>query len=233
MASTRPIDLFFWPTPNGTKITIALEELGLAYETVYVNIGKNDQFIPDYLKISPNNRMPAIIDYDGPDGRPIAIFESGAILLYLARKVGKLLPSDERGRVEVEQWLMWQMGGFGPMLGQNHHFSIYAPEKIPYAIKRYQDETRRLYGVLDKRLAGRDYVCGDYSIADIALYGWSLGWERQGIDIAAVPEVQRWQARMAARPAVGRGLAVGGNGAERINLADNLPALQRLKDFAP
>ena len=185
-----------------------LEELGVPYETHFVNIGKGDQFKPEFLKFSPNNRMPAIVDPDGPDGKPISVFESGAILMYLGRKFGKFYPSDERARVNVEQWLMWQMGGFGPMLGQNHHFTLYAPEKIPYAIRRYQDETHRLYGVLDRQLRGREYIAGDYSIADMATLGWARGWKRQGMDAADFPDVMDWIDRLEARPAVQRGLAL-------------------------
>ncbi|MBL8572858.1 MAG: glutathione S-transferase N-terminal domain-containing protein [Hyphomicrobiaceae bacterium] len=207
-AQTQPIDLYYWPTPNGWKLTILLEELGAPYNLHLVNIGKGDQFKPDFLAISPNNKMPAIVDPEGPDGQPIAVFESGAIMLYLARKFGRFMPADERGRVEVEQWLMWQMGGFGPMLGQNHHFNHYAPEKIPYAMKRYVDETHRLYGVLNKQLAGRDFVCGAYSIVDMAIVGWAKLWERQGMDIAEFPNVKRWLDTMLARPAVQAGLAV-------------------------
>lgn len=207
-ASPAPIRVYYWPTPNGQKITIMLEELGVPYEVIPVDIGKGDQFEPAFLKISPNNKMPAIVDPDGPGGEPISVFESGAILLYLGRKYGKLYPTEERARVEVEQWLMWQMGGFGPMLGQNHHFALYAPEKIPYAIDRYRNETHRLYGVLNKRLADRDYIAGDYSIADIACIGWAKGWEKQGIDKAEFPHFSAWLDRMMARPAVARGLAV-------------------------
>jgi len=216
-AQTQPIELYYWPTPNGWKITIMLEECGLPYETKLVNISKGDQFKPEFLAISPNNKMPAIVDPQGPDGQPISVFESGSILLYLGRKTGQFYPQDERGRVEVEQWLMWQMGGFGPMLGQNHHFSLYAPEKIPYAIKRYQDETHRLYGVLNKRLADRDYVAGDYSIADIAMVGWAKLWERQGIDLEEFPNVRRWLETLLARPAVAKGLAVSAEA--RTNIA--------------
>ncbi len=207
-ASPAPIRVYYWPTPNGQKITIMLEELGVPYEVIPVDIGKGDQFEPAFLKISPNNKMPAIVDPDGPGGEPISVFESGAILLYLGRKYGKLYPTEERARVEVEQWLMWQMGGFGPMLGQNHHFALYAPEKIPYAIDRYRNETHRLYGVLNKRLADRDHIAGDYSIADIACIGWAKGWEKQGIDKAEFPHFSAWFDRMMARPAVARGLAV-------------------------
>jgi len=204
----RPIDLYYWPTPNGWKISIALEEMGLAYTTHLVNISAGDQFQPDFLAISPNNKMPAIVDHDGPGGRAISVFESGAILQYLGRKTGLFYPADERARVEVEQWLMWQMGGFGPMLGQNHHFRHYAPEKLPYAIDRYTNETQRLYGVLDRRLKDRDYVAGSYSIADMAIVGWARLWERQGQTIAEFPHVKRWLDVVLARPAVQRGLAV-------------------------
>ena len=165
---TKPIELYYWPTPNGWKITIMLEELGVPYEVKYVNIGKGEQFEPSFLKIAPNNRMPAIIDPEGPDGKPISIFESGAILQYLGRKFGKFYPADERTRVEVEQWLFWQVGGLGPMAGQAHHFRQYAPEKLPYAVDRYTNEVNRLYGVMNKRLADREFLAGDYSIADMA-----------------------------------------------------------------
>ena len=206
--SQRPIDLYYWPTPNGWKITIMLEECGLPYTVIPVNIGKGDQFKPDFLKIAPNNRMPAIVDHDGPGGEPISVFESGAILMYLGRKTGKFYPQDERGRVAVEEWLMWQMAGFGPMLGQTHHFRIYAPEKIEYAINRYTNEANRLYGVLNRRLEGRDYICGEYSIADMACIGWAKLWERQGQDIAQFPHVKAWIDRMLVRPAVQKGLSV-------------------------
>ena len=207
-AAQKPIDLYYWPTPNGWKITIMLEEVGLPYAVIPVNIGKGDQFKPDFLAVSPNNKMPAIVDHDGPDGQPISVFESGAILQYLGRKTGRFYPSDERARVEVEQWLFWQMGGFGPMLGQAHHFRIYAPEKVPYAIDRYTNETNRLYGVLDKRLADREFVAGEYSIADMAILGWAKLWERQGQNIGDFPHVKRWLDTLLARPAVQRGLAV-------------------------
>jgi len=210
------IDLHYWPTPNGWKITIMLEELGAPYQVKYVDIGRGEQFAPDFLRIAPNNRMPAIIDPEGPDGRPISVFESGAILLYLGRKFGRFYPSEERARVAVEEWLMWQMGGFGPMLGQNHHFRTYAPEKIPYAIKRYEDETHRLYGVLDRRLQGRDYVADEYSIADMAIIGWTQNFAGQGIDLAEFPNVARWRERLLARPAVARGLAVGAEKRKRL-----------------
>ncbi|MCF3935401.1 glutathione S-transferase N-terminal domain-containing protein [Acuticoccus sp. M5D2P5] len=217
--SDKPIDLYYWPTPNGWKISIMLEELGVPYNVIYVNIGKGDQFKPEFLAISPNNRMPAIIDHDGPDGREISVFESGAILQYLGRKFDKYYPTDERRRVEVDEWLMWQMGGFGPMLGQNHHFNVYAPEDLPYAKKRYTDETHRLYGVLDKRLHGREFICGDYSIADMACVGWASGWERQKMDIGEFHNVKRWLDAVTARPAVQRGMALGKEERERHNLA--------------
>jgi GSH-dependent disulfide-bond oxidoreductase len=219
-APKNPIDLYYWPTPNGWKISIALEEMGLPYNVIPVNISAGDQFKPEFLAFSPNNRMPAIIDPDGPDGKPISVFESGAILQYLGRKTGMFYPSDERGRVEVEQWLMWQMGGFGPMLGQNHHFNIYAPEKLPYAIERYIKETNRLYGVLNKRLADREYVAGEYSIADMAMVGWAKLWERQSQNIEDFPNVKRWLETLLARPAVERGLAVAGELRNTSNMQD-------------
>jgi GST-like protein len=207
-AETAPIVLHYWPTPNGHKITIMLEELGVPYRIEFVNISKGDQFKPEFLAIAPNNKMPAIVDPDGPDGQPISIFESGAILQYLGRKYGRFYPTDERARVLVDQWLFWQMAGFGPMLGQNHHFALYAPEKIPYAIKRYRDETHRLYGVLDRQLAGKEFVTGDYSIADMAIVGWAKGWERQGMTAEEFPSVMAWIDRVSARPAVRRAYAI-------------------------
>jgi len=204
------IDLYYWPTPNGWKISIALEEMDLPYRVRPVNIGRGEQFEVDFLKISPNNRMPAIVDPD-PTGadEPVAVFESGAILLYLAEKSGRFLPAELAARYRVVQWLMWQMGGLGPMLGQNHHFRSYAPEPIPYAIDRYTHEAHRLYGVLDRQLEGREYIAGDYSIADMACWPWVVPHERQGMDLADTPNVQRWFERVKARPAVGRGFAVG------------------------
>jgi GST-like protein len=207
--SDRLIDLYFWPSPNGHKISIALEELGLRYRIHPVNIARGDQFKPDFLAISPNNKMPAMVDPDGPGGEPVAIFESGAILLYLARKTGKLRGKDKRDRLLVEQWLFWQMAGLGPMAGQTHHFRTYAPEKIAYAIDRYTNEVARLYGVLDKQLKGRDFIAGRYSIADIAVYPWARLWERQGQDIAQFPNIDAWLKRVGARPGVIRGMAVG------------------------
>jgi GST-like protein len=202
------IDLHYWTTPNGHKITLFLEEAGLPYAIKPVNIGKGDQFRPDFLAISPNNRIPAIVDHAPADGgRPIPVFESGAILLYLAGKTGKFIPKDLRGQVETLEWLMWQMGGLGPMLGQNHHFANYAPEKIPYAIDRYVRETSRLYAVLDKRLRGREFIVGDaYTIADMAAYPWLIP-ERQGQDFEDFPEVKRWHAAIRARPATKRAYA--------------------------
>ena len=221
MSDKAPIDLYYWPTPNGFKITIFLEELDIPYKLHLVNIGAGDQFKPDFLAIAPNNRMPAIVDPEGPDGEPISVFESGAILQYLARKYGQFYGRNERERVAVEEWLMWQMGGFGPMLGQNHHFNTYAPEDIAYAKKRYTDETHRLYGVLDKRLEGREYIADAYSIADMACIGWALGWERQKMDIAEFPNVKRWIDTMLARPAVERGIAVGKEEREKMQLSSN------------
>jgi GSH-dependent disulfide-bond oxidoreductase len=204
------IDLYYWTTPNGHKITIFLEEAGVPYRIVPVNISKGEQFKPDFLKISPNNRMPAIVDHEPIGaGAPVSVFESGAILLYLAEKTGKFLPRDLRGRVEVLQWLFWQMGGLGPMAGQNHHFSNYAPEKIPYAIDRYVKETNRLYGVLDKRLSDRPFIAGAYSIADMATYPWIVPYERQGQRLEDFPHLKRWFEAIADRPAVKRAYARG------------------------
>ena len=202
------IDLYYWTTPNGHKITLFLEEAGLEYTIKAVNIGKGEQFDPAFLAISPNNRIPAIVDHAPADGgKPISVFESGAILLYLAGKTGKFIPKDLRGQVTVLEWLMWQMGGLGPMLGQNHHFANYAPEKIPYAIERYTKETSRLYAVLDKRLAGRDFIAGkQYTIADMAAYPWVIP-DRQGQDIDTFPNVKRWLAAIRARPATARAYA--------------------------
>jgi GST-like protein len=208
-AKPRPIELYFWPTSNGLKISIMLEECRLPYEVKPVNINRGDQFAPGFLSISPNNRIPAIVDSDGPNGKPIAIFESGAILQYLGRKTGKFYPKDERGRVEVDQWLFWQVGGLGPMAGQAHHFRGDAPEQIPYAVARYTDEVNRLYGVLNARLVDREYLSGRYSIADIAAWTWSRNWKRQGQNIDDFPHMKAWHERIAARPAVQRGRVVG------------------------
>ncbi len=204
---TAPIDLYFWPTPNGLKIRIMLEECGLPYVVHPIDINKDEQFAPEFLAISPNNKIPAIVDPEGPDGKPVSVFESGAILQYLGRKTGKFYPADERRRVEVDQWLFWQVGGFGPMLGQAHHFRIYAKEKVPYGIERYTNEASRLYGVLDRALAKTGtFTAGDYSIADMAIYPWATFWERQGQDISKFPHVAAWLDRMAAREAVTRGM---------------------------
>ena len=203
------IDLYYWTTPNGHKITIFLEETGEPYRIVPINIGAGDQFKPDFLAIAPNNRIPAIVDRAPADGgASISLFESGAILEYLADKTGRFLPRDVRGRAEVMQWLFWQMAGLGPMAGQNHHFSQYAPEKLPYAINRYVNETNRLYGVLNKRLADRPFVAGDYSIADMAAYPWVVPYERQGQNLADFPHLQRWFEAIRARPAVERAYAL-------------------------
>jgi GSH-dependent disulfide-bond oxidoreductase len=197
------IDLHYWPTPNGHKITIFLEETGLPYRIFPVNISKGEQFRPEFLRLSPNNRMPAIVDDDPAEkGPPVSVFESGAILMYLAEKTGKFLPKDLRGRYDVLQWLFWQMGGLGPMAGQNHHFSLYAPEKLPYAIERYVKETSRLYAVLDRRLKDREFVAGAYSIADMASYPWIAPYERQGQKLEDYPNLKRWFEAIKARPAV-------------------------------
>jgi GST-like protein len=203
------IEVYSWATPNGHKVHVMLEECGLEYRAIPVNIGAAEQFAPEFLAISPNNKIPAIVDPEGPDGEPISLFESGAILLYLAAKTGRVQPDDLRARYRVLEWLMFQMGSVGPMLGQTHHFRLYAPEKLPYAIERYSNEAKRIYGVLDKRLAGRDWVASDdYSIADIAIFPWLRSWQNQGIDWADFPHLKRWFDRVAARPAVQRGVEV-------------------------
>jgi GST-like protein len=195
------IDLYYWPTPNGHKITMFLEEAGLDYRIFPIDISAGDQFKPEFLAFSPNNRMPAIIDHAPADGgEAITVFESGAILVYLAEKTGRFLPSDVRGRKTVLEWLFWQMGGLGPMAGQNHHFAVYAPEKLPYAINRYVNETNRLYGVLDRRLAGRDFLTGEYSIADMAAYPWIVPYARQGQNLDDTPNLKRWFETIKARP---------------------------------
>ncbi|WP_373087817.1 glutathione S-transferase N-terminal domain-containing protein [Sneathiella sp.] len=204
------IDLYYWPTPNGWKISIALEEMGLDYRVIPVNIGKGEQFEKDFLAISPNNRMPAIIDRDPEDGgAPVSVFETGAILIYLAEKTGKFMPGDLRGRKEVIEWVMWQMGGLGPMLGQNGHFKFYAPEKIPYAMERYSTEALRLFDVLNRRLKGRDFICGDYSIADMACWPWIITYKQQEIDLGEFPNIRRWYDALKQRPALRRGYEVG------------------------
>jgi len=203
------IEVYSWATPNGHKVHIMLEECGLPYRVHAVDIGAGDQFAPDFLKISPNNKIPAIVDPDGPDGHPLSLFESGAILVYLAGKAGQLLPQDVRGKYEALQWLMFQMGGVGPMLGQAHHFRIYAPEKIGYAIDRYTQEAKRLYGVMDRQLARSKYIAGpEYTIADIAVYPWLRSWKNQGIDWNDHPHLKGWFDEVGARPAVQRGVQV-------------------------
>lgn len=229
---TDPIELYYWPTPNGWKITIALEEMGLPYTVKLVNIGTGDQFEPDFLLIAPNNRMPAIIDPDGPDGAPISVFESGAILQYLARKTGKFCGRNERERIAVDQWLMWQMGGLGPMAGQAHHFLKYAPmmdppQDLPYAKDRYRAETARLYGVMDRQLADNKFLAGDfYSIADMACWGWAALWEGQQQTLDDKPNFARWLDEVGARPAVIAGRAVAAD--KRANLQTDKDAQKML-----
>jgi glutathione S-transferase/GST-like protein len=211
----QPIQLYYWPTPNGWKVTIALEEMEIPYELHPVNIGAGEQFAADFLAISPNNRMPAIVDPESTDGAPISVFETGAILQYLARKSGRFFGSTERARVDVGQWLFWQMGGLGPMCGQAHHFRGYAPEivsdqrMLAYGVTRYTNEVRRLYGVLDRRLAEREFVAGEYTIADMAIWPWIVPHARQGIDLADFPQVKAWFERVGQRPAVQAGMKVG------------------------
>jgi len=203
------IDVFSWPTPNGHKVHIMLEECGLAYRALPINIGAGDQFKPDFLKISPNNKIPAITDPEGPDGKPISLFESGAILVYLAAKTGKFMPASDRAKYEVLEWLMFQMGSVGPMLGQAHHFRMYAPEKIPYAIDRYSNEAKRIYGVIDRRLAQSPWLAGThYTIADIATFPWLRSWQNQGIVLSDYPHLEAWFNKIAERPAVQRGVKV-------------------------
>jgi GST-like protein len=207
------LTVYSWPTPNGHKVHIMLEECGLRlgrdWRVQPIDIGAGEQFAPEFLRISPNNKIPALVDPDGPDGRPIALFESGAILLYLAAKTGKFLPASDRQKFKVLEWLMFQMGGVGPMLGQAHHFRLYAPERIDYAVERYTNEAKRLYGVMDKQLTGQRYIAGaSYSIADIAIFPWLRGWQNQGIDWVDYPYLKRWYDRIGARPAVQRGVAV-------------------------
>lgn len=236
-------DVYYWPTPNGYKITLFMEEAGLPYQLIPVDILKGDQFAPDFLRISPNNKMPALVDHAPADGgQPLSVFESGAILLYLAEKTGCFLPQDLRGRQLVLQWLFWQVAGLGPMAGQNHHFRLYAPERIAYATERYVRETARLYAVLDRQLSGRDWVAGDYSIADMAIYPWVVPWEQQGQRLSDFPQLQRWFTAMQERPAVQRAYAIQlvpprtqefteaerqvlfGQGAEVVNRAGGNPA---------
>lgn len=214
----QPIELYYWPTPNGHKISIFLEEAELPYDVVPINIGAGDQFEPEFLEISPNNKMPAIVDPDGPDGEPISIFESGAILLYLAEKTGRFFPQAPHDKYRVLQWLMFQMGSVGPMLGQAHHFRQYAPDEIPYAIERYTSEAARLYGVMDNRLSEAEFFAGsEYTIADMAVYPWVVPHENQGQDMDDYPHLQRWYEAIKARPAVRRGLEVGEEMRQQLN----------------
>jgi GST-like protein len=219
----QPIELYYAATPNGRKITIMLEELGVPYNLNWVNIGRGDQFRPSFLEISPNNKIPAIVDPEGPGGAPISVFESGAILKYLAEKFGRFYGPDWRSRVKIDEWLFWQVGGFGPMLGQNNHFSRYAPEKIPYAIKRYMDETHRLFRVLDTQLGkqaeiGNDYIAGAFSIADIAILDWSNNYLRYEISAEEFPHWAAWRDRMIARPGVARALAIKQEESQKVDI---------------
>jgi len=216
----KPIDLYYWPTPNGWKITIMLEECALPYNVIAVNISKGDQFKPEFLAISPNNRMPAIVDHAGPGGRPISIFESGAILQYLGRKTGKFYPENERSRVAVEQWLFWQMANLGPKAGEASHFRNYAIDKLPYAIDRFMNEMNRIYGVMNRQLEDREFLAGRYSIADIACIGWASRAERHGHDLSRFSNVRRWLETMLARPAVKRGLRVKVEEAFHVDMTD-------------
>jgi GST-like protein len=219
-ASKKPIDLYYWPTPNGWKITIMLEECGLPYNMIPVDISKGEQFRPEFLAISSNNRMPAIVDHGGPGGKSISVFESGAILQYLGRKTGKFYPKDERARVEVEQWLFWQMANLGPKAGEANHFRNYAAEKLPYAIDRFANEMHRIYGVMNTRLADREFFAGKYSIADMACIGWASRAERFGHDLSEFPNVRRWRDAVMARSAVKRGLSVKVEAAFRVDMKD-------------
>ena len=217
------IDLYTWTTPNGRKASIALEEFGLPYTAHAVDIGKDEQYKPEFLKISPNNRMPAIVDHDDPanSGSPVPVFESGAILLHLAERSGRFMPAGRLARKEVMEWLFWQVGNLGPMAGQAHHFRMYAPEKIAYAINRYTNECNRLYGVMNKRLAGHAYLAGqEYTIADMAVVGWTSRWERQGQDPNEFPQVKRWLETVTARPAVKKGLALAVEDAKKVDMQD-------------
>lgn len=220
----QPIELYYWPTPNGHKITIMLEECGLAYVIKPVNIGRGDQFKPEFLAISPNNRMPAIVDHEGPAGSPISIFESGAILQYLGRKTGKFYPSDARARVQVEEWLFWQMANLGPIAGNCHHFRNYAQEKIQYGIDRFTNEVNRLYGVMNTRLKDRLFLAGEYSIADMASYPWVRPYKNQGQDIAEFPHLEKWFQRMHDRPAVAKAVKIGEELRANYNLATDKEA---------
>jgi GST-like protein len=215
-----PIELYYWRTPNGWKVSIMLEECGLPYVMRPVDISSGEQFAPAFLNISPNNRIPAIVDPDGPGGRPISVFESGAILQYLGRKTGKFYPAGERARVAVDEWLFWQMANLGPKAGETHHFRLYAPEPVPYAVARFTNEVNRLYGVMNRRLADREFLAGRYSIADIACVGWASRYYRQGQDIAEFPHLRRWLDTVMARPAVKRGMALTVDGVKKVDMQD-------------
>jgi GST-like protein len=217
---SAPIELYYWPTPNGWKISIMLEECALPYAVHPIDISKGDQFAPEFLAVSPNNRIPAIVDPAGPGGRPVSVFESGAILQYLGRKTGKFYPREERARIAVDEWLFWQMGGLGPMAGQANHFRRYAPEQLPYAVDRYTNEVNRLFGVMDKRLAGRDFLAGRYSIADMACVGWVRLAERMGQDLAQFRNLNRWFEAIRARPAVKRAFAIRVEAAGTVDVHD-------------
>jgi GST-like protein len=219
-SKAKPIDLYFWPTPNGWKISIMLEECGLPYVVHPVNIAEGEQFRPEFLAISPNNRMPAIVDHYGPGGKPLSVFESGAILQYLGRKTGRFYPTNERARVKVDEWLFWQMAGLGPMAGQAHHFRLYTLDPVPYAIDRYTKECNRLYGVMDRRLGEQEFLAGKYSIADMACVGWVSRWKLQGQDIEQFPHLKRWLATVRERPAVKRGLALRVEAARHVDIRD-------------
>jgi GSH-dependent disulfide-bond oxidoreductase len=224
MQQNQPIELHYWPTPNGWKITIMLEELGVPYELKYVNMGRGEQFTPEFLAISPNNRIPAIVDPEGPGGKPISVFESGAILQYLGRKFSRFYPHDERRRVEVDQWLFWQIGGLGPMAGQTHHFRHYAPETISYAIDRYTNEINRLYGVMNERLSDREFLAIDYSIADMACIGWVIPYQRQGQDLDEFPNLRKWFDTVKSRPAVSKGIDIGKDVRAKMDLSTDKEA---------
>jgi GST-like protein len=219
-AGAKPIDLYFWPTPNGWKISIMLEECGLPYNVIPLDISKGEQFRPEFLKISPNNRIPAIVDHRGPGGRPISVFESGAILQYLGRKTGRFYPRDERQRVAVDEWLFWQMANLGPKAGEANHFRNNATVQQPYAIERFSSELNRIYGVMNTRLADRDFLAGKYSIADIACIGWASRAERHGYDISAFKHLRRWIERVRARPAVKRGMGIRIEAASHVDTRD-------------
>ena len=227
-AELRPLELYYWPTPNGWKVSIMLEECGLPYVLKMVDITSGEQFAPSFLAISPNNRMPAIVDPDGPDGEPISVFESGAILQYLARRTGRFGGETAREKIAVSEWLFWQMGGLGPMCGQANHFRVYAPEKIPYAIDRYTNEVNRLFGVMNKRLASHEFLAGPYSIADMACVGWTRGWKRMGQEIADFPHLQRWLNTLLERPAVVKGLALDDPSRRKVDLATDEEARKML-----